>query len=53
MRNVYGTVLLLLALLLSGCPEAAYRMNEAVGYNCRPETIRQYGSCTLTGGTQK
>ena len=48
-----AVLLVLVALGLSGCQEAAYRINELHGWNCRPETTRQYGSCMPMRGAEK
>jgi hypothetical protein len=47
-------MLLVSALLttLVGCPEYGYRMNEMVGFNCRPEAL-QNGHCVAMKGAKK
>jgi hypothetical protein len=39
--------LVVMALALSGCMEGAYRINEMMGLNCRPEAL-QNGRCVTT-----
>ena len=45
--------LVVMAIVLSGCPEVAYRMNDMVGLNCRPEAIQKYGSCAAATPAHK
>jgi hypothetical protein len=48
MRQVRNIILLLvLVLVLSGCTEYGYRLNELYGLNCRPEAL-QNGRCVAT-----
>ena len=49
----YLSTLIGLGCLMGGCQEAAYRINDVHGFNCRPEVIRQYGSCLDTRGARK
>lgn len=55
LRGLTGMVGLLLVGLcgLGGCMEAAQRINELHGYNCRPEVTQKYGSCMPTRGTMQ
>lgn len=45
-------VLLLVLGFGSGCAEYGYKMNELVGFNCRPEAL-QNGKCTTTAKAAK
>jgi hypothetical protein len=52
MKTVRLSALLALVLCLGGCAEYAYRANELVGINCRPEAL-QNGQCVSTKGARK
>jgi hypothetical protein len=44
-------VLAVFALLLNGCTDFGYRMNELHGLNCRPEALKD-GKCVSTSAKE-
>ena len=55
MYGVRMLVMLLVGTLLAslvGCAEYGYRLNEMVGFNCRPSAL-QHGHCVAMKGASK